>query len=269
MLGTLVEITARGLPQARLNAAVEAAFAAVQRVQDLMSFHDEASDVSRVNRHAARRAVTVDEWTFAVLAEALEFSRLSGGAFDITVAPTLIAWGFLPRHIRRTPGRAASWTDITLLSSRRVRFRRPLALDLGGIAKGFAVDQAIGALQTAGVSSGVVNAGGDLRVFGSRRQEIHVRHPASPGLLLPLFQLRNEAVATSAPYFSARCWRGRTVSPLVHPPTREPFTSPVSVSVRASRCVLADALTKVVLADACDAESVLTAFGAQALVLSA
>ena len=112
-----------------------------------------------------------------------------------------------------------------------------------------------------------MNAGGDLRVFGDGAQQVLIRHPKSPSVLLPVLSLREEAVATSAPYFSARRWRGRTVSHLVDPRTRRSFTTAVSVSVQASLCSVADALTKVVLA-AEDAPPVLAAFGARALVLS-
>ena len=159
--------------------------------------------------------------------------------------------------------------DIELLTRRRVRFRRPLTVDLGGIAKGFAVDKTVEALQARDVSSGIVNAGGDLRVFGSGSTTIHLRHPASPGFLLPVLQLRDEAVATSAPCFSIRRQRGRLVSHLVDPATQEPFTAPLSISVRAPCCLLADALTKIVLADPHTAEGVLGEFKAQAVVLSA
>jgi thiamine biosynthesis lipoprotein len=148
-----------------------------------------------------------------------------------------------------------------------VRFACPVIVDLGGIAKGFAVDRAVEALRRCGVSSGFVNAGGDLRVFGDGARHALVRHPSSPGPLLPAFELCEETFATSAPYFSLRRWRGRTVSHLVDPRTRRSFTSAVSVSVRASACSLADALTKVVFA-AEDAAPVLEAFGARALVVS-
>ena len=268
LLGTFVEITARGLPSARLHTAIDTAFAAIERVQARMSFHVETSDITRLNRLAVRRAVTVDEWTFTVLADACRIAQLSGGAFDITVAPTLVSWGLLPRPPGRRWNRAASWEDIELLPNNRVRFRRALAVDLGGIAKGFAVDQAVAALQTAGAQAGLVNAGGDLRVFGEVARKIHIRHPAHPGLLLPYFNLRDEAVATSSPGFSRHPWRGRIVSHLVHAATRTPHLAPVSVSVRAPRCALADALTKVVLAAEPLAEPVLAAFGAHALVLA-
>jgi FAD:protein FMN transferase len=270
LLGTLVEVLASGLEPSRAGVAIQRAFMAVERVHRLMSFHESSSDVSRLNRSGCRRPVAVDPWTFAVLTEAQELSRISAGAFDVTVASDLVRWGLLPGSrtaFSREDWHGGSWVDIELLPRCRVRFARPVTIDLGGIAKGFAVDRAVDALQRCGVPSGVVNAGGDLRVFGDGAQKVSVRHPGAPSTLLPVLELREEAVATSAPYFSVRRWRGRTVSHLVDPRTRRSFTTAVSVSVRASLCSIADALTKVVFT-AEDAAPVLEASGARALILS-
>src|SRR5437660_7414174 len=96
LLGTFVEIAASGAESTDLEAAVEAAFAAVARVHRLMSFHDPESDVSRLNREAKAGVVAVDPWTFEVLAIAQDLHRRSGGAFEIAVAPMLQDLGLLP-----------------------------------------------------------------------------------------------------------------------------------------------------------------------------
>ena len=209
LLGTLVEISASS-PGA--EHAVAQAFRAVERVHALMSYHDPASDLSRLNREAAFRPVTVDEWTWQVLAAAREFSAASDGLFDVSVAPVLTRLGYLPRHAdfpRACP--QADWRDIELLAHSRVRFARPLRADLGGIAKGFAVDRAVEALRASGVASGRVNAGGDLRRFGAQAEAVHVRHPHAPTLLLPLAELGDGAAATSAGYFAPRQRDGRPI----------------------------------------------------------
>jgi len=102
LLGTFVEIAAAGVARSDLEAAVEAAFAAVATVHRLMSFHDPASDVSRLNRaapvlgRARGRAVPVHPFTWQVLAAAADMSWRSAGLFDITVAPVLQRMGLLP-----------------------------------------------------------------------------------------------------------------------------------------------------------------------------
>src|SRR3974390_1282514 len=95
LLGTFVEIAASGDAQA-LDAAVEAAFGAVTKVHHLMSFHDPASDVSRLNRDAGDEDVAIDAWTYEVIGAAVDLHRRSHGAFDITIAPALQRLGLPP-----------------------------------------------------------------------------------------------------------------------------------------------------------------------------
>jgi thiamine biosynthesis lipoprotein len=149
-----------------------------------------------------------------------------------------------------------------------VRFLRPLALDLGGIAKGFAVDSAIDILRQEDVTAAVVNAGGDLRVFGAKPSTIHLRHPSCPQTFAHTIHLRQSALATSSPCFTQRHWHGHQVSHLVDPIRRKAITGPVSVSVRACQCWLADALTKVVLSAPDRAQALLAKYQAEAYVLA-
>lgn len=269
LLGTLVEIRASATgPQARLQAAIDAAFAAVERVQRLMSFHDAGSEVSALNREALHLPLRVDAQTWTVLAAAQRLSRLSQGAFDITVAARLQDWGYLPPTSASAPiACVGNWTDIELLDDARVRFHRPLRIDLGGIAKGYSVDCAIDALQQAGIETALVNAGGDLRVLGSQPQTVQLRHPRQPALAAHALTLCNEALATSANYYSRRVSGAGEISPLLDPRSRQPWLGSASVSVRAGDCMSADALTKLVLFAAPElAERVLAAYDAQAYV---
>jgi FAD:protein FMN transferase len=269
LLGTVVEIRATALTEAsRLHAAVDAAFDRIELVHRLMSYHDPESDLSRLNRCSAGRAHCVDPHTYEVLHAALHFARLSGGAFDPCVAQQLEQWGYLPAASSPPPTAPASWQDIELLSGHRVRFKRPMRLDLGGIAKGYAVDLATEALQRANVRQLVVNAGGDMRAAGDQVHHVSLRHPHAPTATTNPVQLRNSALATSAAYFSRRFSGSRTVSALLDPRSREPYVVDNSVSVRARDCMTADALTKVVLfAPASTAERVLDQCGAEAFVL--
>ena len=178
MLGTFVQIQAFGSNADELEDAVEAAFLPIAQVHQLMSFHDPESEVSRMNRDASHKGVSVHPWTWRVLKSAQEFSRNTDGIFDITMAGQLVKWNYLPRYGARYGG--GSWRDIILEATGRVRFRRPLLIDFGGIAKGFAVDRAVEVLKRNRVTGGIVNGGGDLRVFGSASQLVHLRHPAEP-----------------------------------------------------------------------------------------
>jgi len=267
LLGTLVEITAGGDP-AILSAAVERAFAAIERVHQLMSVHERASDVSRLNRGGHRGAIEVDPQTWVVLAQAQRVSAASGGAFDVTVAPRLVEWGYLPAAEQPLPrSRPGGYRLIELLVGHRVRFGAPLMIDLGGIAKGYAVDVACAALSACGVANYVVNAGGDLRVGGAPAI-VHLRHPRRPVATLVLGSVRDCAIATSASYFAGRDGNGGRVHPIVAPATGAPACDRGSISVRAADCMTADALTKVVAVLGTAAQPALAHLHAEAILLS-
>jgi thiamine biosynthesis lipoprotein len=263
LLGTFVEVTAEGPDQSELNQAIDKAFAAVNEVHRLMSFHEPTSDVSRLNEEAMHKPVQVHPATELVLRAAKEFSSESNGVFDITVASTLSALQFLPQ--RGTRAQKAGWRDIIFVGDHKVRFRHPLTIDLGGIAKGFAVDRATEALIAAGVRTGVVNAGGDLRVFGPKTRLVQIRHPNDPARIGATVILRDTSLATSALYFSQRVSCGR--SPLIDGRTHRPVSDKASVSVYASDCMTADALTKIVFALRDDAEPILDRHCAGSLLL--
>ncbi len=225
LLGTIVEIQASGNDAVSAR-AISAGFAAIEKVHRLMSFHEPQSDVSRLNFGANRCVIKVHPWTWKVLKTAQRLSSASDGVFDITVAPTLAAWGFLPQSGQKDPD--ATWRDIFLEENCGVRFARNLSIDLGGIAKGFAVDRAVEAMRRNGVRRGFVNAGGDVRVFGRNKHIVQLRHPAalcataaaalsfaaarSPHPQL-LFFAGSDPGRSSRPY-----WMGETGKPRSAPP---------------------------------------------------
>jgi thiamine biosynthesis lipoprotein len=263
-LGTMVEITAEGTHD---QDAVGSAFAAIARVHALMSFHDGASDVSRLNRAAVGEVVAVDHDTWEVLHVAGEVARLSDGAFDIACAPRLVEWQMLPAPQAKAPHVLPGAEVLALQVDGTVRKLAPGWIDLGGIAKGYAVDLAVGVLQRAGVPGGCVNAGGDLRVFGTARIPVTVRSPRAPGTSGAELTLSDTALATSATYFSAARRGGQTVSALLDARDGSAIEAERSASVQARRCVLADALTKVVLATGDVYHPALAACGATAFLL--
>ncbi|MGB8342118.1 MAG: FAD:protein FMN transferase [Chthoniobacterales bacterium] len=240
LLGTFVEIAARAPNETILRRAIAVGFIAVTEVQWRMNRHDPLSELSRLNREAARRKVAVHRSTLAVLRAAERFARESDGAFDITA------------------GSEGSWRDVLIDEDGRVHFRRPLTIDLGGIAKGFAVDRAIAALRKAGAISGIVNAGGDLRVFGDEVQAVQVRHPLDPGHPAGMVHLRDRALATSGRYFSSALVDGRTGGSL---------PGATSVTVAARDCLTADSLTKIAFALRGAAEELLARYEADAFLL--
>jgi thiamine biosynthesis lipoprotein len=265
LLGTFVEVQAIGTNAAELESAVDSAFLAIAHVHRLMSFHDRDSDVSHMNRDAHYKLVRVHPWTSRVLKSAQEFSRNTDGIFDVTMAGQLVKWNYLPRY--GACFSRGSWRDIILKANRHVRFRRPLLIDCGGIAKGFAVDRAVEVLKRKRVTAGIVNAGGDLRVFGSASQLVHLRHPTHPRRAVAAVRLRERAIATSGIYFARTKNRGRCVSPILNGRTNRAASDLISVTVAAANCMTADALTKVVFALRERAAPLLAQYSADALLV--
>ncbi len=266
LLGTLVEILAVTDRSSAIRATT-AAFEAIASVHRLMSAHEPDSDVGRLNRCAHGQPVRVDAQTWQVLEVARRISAASRGAFDVCVAPVLARWGYLPDWVGRGCDATAGWEAIELLPDCHVRFRAPVAIDLGGIAKGYAVDRASAVLRAHGVARFTVNAGGDLRI-GDGPETVHVRDPACPRRLLPLAAVSDAAVATSGAYFAAQTWHGRLVHPIVVPGSRRCTPVGASVTVLAPECIVADALTKVVAVLDGASEGVLARFGAAACVIA-
>jgi FAD:protein FMN transferase len=276
LLGTFVEIEVARAASAEIEAAVEAAFAAVAEVHRLMSFHEAGSDVTRLNRDAAAGPVRVHDWTYRVLETALDLNRRSAGAFDIAVAPVLQEMGLLPeqpgscRHEDRLRQYADGVDAIRLLPGRRVRFaHHGIGVDLGGIAKGFAVDRAVDVLRDRGMTDGLVNAGGDLAAFGSRRYPVDIRDPRRPDRAMCRVEVSGAALASSAGRFDPSRSDRASGAAVIDPMTRLPARAVVGATVSAPCCVIADALTKVVMIAGEDAAALLECYGASAMFVSA
>lgn len=269
LLGTFVEIKLISPPVdlglGRAHQVIDQAFRQIKQIQQLMSFYDPDSQLSILNREAFQTSIRVHSLVYALLLRAQKVFLASQGLFDCTVADRLVDWSLLPQQI--ISPESATQADVLLLPNRMVHYNKPLLLDLGGIAKGFAVDLAIHALRQAGIQNAVVNAGGDLRVMGKINEPISIRSPQDPQHMLSVGELSAGALATSAIYYSRREFKGKTVSALVNPYDREAVTSPHSFSVVAPTAWLADALTKVVAVSADTAHPCLDLFGASAFII--
>ncbi|HUK02849.1 MAG TPA: FAD:protein FMN transferase [Steroidobacteraceae bacterium] len=212
-------------------AAVASAFAAIARVEYLLHPSRAGSDLALINAAACASSVGVRKETLRVLALARRVHQASEGVFDPC-----------------TPSASGRFSDIEIADDGSVRCRAPVSIDLGGIAKGFAVDLAIEALQESGCRTGFVNAGGDMRAFGHEAHQIIVRRAAGVDIAVTLC---DSALAVSdidadgsgrppehRGYYS-RCFDERN--------SREPGLHQRFAAVTAAEAALADALTKCVL----------------------
>ncbi len=238
LLGTVVEIAIQTDNETAFVNATDAAFARVEEIHHAMSFHERASDLSAITNAAVGTTLRISPDTWKTLSLSLEIEALSHGAFNPTVAPALVQRGVLPMPVNgEIPATASSLAaSISMQENHKVRILKRVWIDLGGIAKGYAVDAAVTALELHNVRAGVVNAGGDLRVFGDLEHTVAVRVPSEPNQVIAIATLENLSCATSAMYYAAAETIAGSQGQLKYE----------SVSVIATSCAVADALTKIV-----------------------
>jgi FAD:protein FMN transferase len=255
-MGCAYAIVGYGPDEPALSRALEAALDEVDRIDRLMSHYKAESPLSRLNREASLRPVAVEKELFDFLAESLRYSRESGGAFDVTVGPLMKAWGFF-RGGGRVPGDAelaaarerVGYTHVLLdAAARTIAFDRPgMELDLGGIAKGYAVDRAVGVLREAGVAAALVSSGGST-VYGlgappgREAWTVEVQDPADPSRVAFTLPLRDRALSISGTSEKSFERDGVRYAHIMDPRTGRPVRGVLGVAVLAETGTAGDAL---------------------------
>jgi FAD:protein FMN transferase len=254
LMGTVVEISVHGADPGRLEAAVTTAFAEMARIERLMQPAGEGSDVARLT--ASTQGAEVAPETAAVIALGQQVAAASGGAFDMGLGRLKALWGIeseaprvpTPEEIRQAL--AGTGPDGLRLTDRRVEKASPeLAVDLGAIAKGYAIDRASEILRRAGVESASINAGGDIRLIGERDGRpwrIAIQHPRDAGRELAMLELADVAVVTSGDYERFFEKDGDRYHHIFDPRTGYPAGRCQSVTVVTPSAALADALSTAV-----------------------
>jgi len=265
VMGTFARAVAVAADSKIADKAIEAALAEIENVDKLMSDYKSDSEISRVNRDAFTHPVPVSEPTYEVLKRSIEFSKLTGGAFDITVGPLVDLWrsakkkNAVPSEEEIAAAKAKVGFEKLILDDqqRTVRFAvEGMRLDLGGIAKGYAVDKAIEAMQKAGAVGGMVDIGGDLRCFGKppkgkTKWSVGLQNPdisknADESDLLLILKLDSAAVATSGDYQQFALIEGKRYSHIINRRTGAGAVGLSSVTIIADNATDADALATAV-----------------------
>lgn len=255
VMGTLAEIVVVESDVARARASIDAAFTELRTVDRAMSRFDPASDVGRVNAARSGARVAVSAETAAVVAAGLSWAEATGGRFDPGLARAVALWDVGRRDVpppeeavRRYAGRDLHRELVVERGSGAAIVRRhpDVAVDLGGIAKGHAVDRAVRALREHGIRDAMVSAGGDLYAMGRSPEgdpwRVGIRSPDDPTRLADEIEVEDRAVATSGDYESFFEHGGRRYHHLLDPSTGAPrVTSARSLTVTADRCLDADA----------------------------
>ena len=266
VMGTFARVVAVAADSSTAKKCIEAALAKIQKVDELMSDYKSDSEISEVNRDGAKRPVKVSESTYEVLRRSVEFSKLTGGAFDVTVGPLVDLWraageaNSVPSDNELAAARVRVGYEKLILDANEMSVRfavEGMRIDLGGIAKGYAIDRAIEAMQSSGAAGGMVEIGGDIRCFGVPAGHkdswlVGLQDPCKAvegigtGELLLKLKLVNGAVATSGDYQQFILIEGKRHSHIIDRKTAAGAQGLSSATIIANSATDADALATAV-----------------------
>jgi len=256
-MGTIIEITLIGDDEEAAHQAVLQAFQEIKRIETLMSPWLDSSDVARINRSAGKERVKVSPETFEVIQKAQEISELSEGGFDITIGPLTELWR-KAREKKIPPSIEEVKEKLGLVNFKNIETdqegkvflkKKNMAIDLGGIAKGYAVDRAFEFLKSLRYKNLIVNAGGDLRVGGFKNNQlwsIGIQNPRESQKILARISISDTAVATSGDYEKFFLYQGKRYHHIFSPKDGFPTDDCQSVTVLCKEGTIADALATAV-----------------------
>jgi len=259
-MGTTFTIYLYAANEEQASEYFEAAFEEIERLDEALSNYRTSSELSRINRLVANQAVTTDPEVFELLQRSLDYSRRSGGAFDITVGPLMRAWGFF-RGKGRYPAAeelakarvSVGWQGVVLdPATRTVHFLVPgLELDLGGIGKGYAVDRVVVLLREMGVKSALIDAGSSTIYAigappGKPGWNVRVPQPGNRLQAISTVLLRDASLSTSGNYEKYFQLDGRIYCHIMNPQTGEPVQGMLQTTVITPEATDSDALSTAV-----------------------
>lgn len=264
LMDTLVSIKVYGDDPAALKAAVAAAYSEMHRIADLVdhfpvpgSVDCQNSDVCRINEAAGIKPVHVDADTLAMLLLAKKYHDLSAGAFDVTIGPVMDLWGFAGKN-PRVPAPQLIAESLTLVDNdsfivnsqeQTVYLQRVgMKLDLGALAKGYATEKALQALEKYGIKKALIDAGGNIRVLGTNARNtpwrIGIKDPRKGDAMVAVVALEEDAAAvTSGDYYRYFEVNGKRYHHILDPRSGYPANENMTVTVVTKDAGLADVLS--------------------------
>ena len=253
-MGTLVSITAVAGTEAVAQAAATAGFAEIRRLEELLSTWIPTSELSRVNASAGVMPVHVSSETLTVVQRAMQAAEVTDGGFNIAIGPAVEAWSVTDSQHIPTESELDALRPLVDLQAVHVDVREQtiyldkagMRIDVGGIGKGYAADQAVEALRRAGAIAGVVALSGDIKTFGrlpgGKIFPVGIQHPRKDGSVLAWIDLQDEAISTAGDYERFFERDGVRYHHILDPRTLQPARSCQSVTVVAREGIWADGL---------------------------
>lgn len=257
-MGTLVEVSAVG-PPSQTKPAIEEAFNELKRVEALTSFHKD-SGLTQINNWAGKADAKADQELIDLIDVSIKFAQLSEGAFDPTIGPIARLWNFSGNDGPRLPGSQEIEATLPLVGWKLIQTdtqnktvslpEQDMALDLGAIAKGYALDRAAEKMKSMGVKSALINAGGDIVAFGVKAPgkpwRIGIQDPRNPNGMIAVAEINDRAVVTSGDYERFFIQDDKRYHHILDPKTGQPAYGLQSVTIVAPDGVTADALSTAV-----------------------
>ncbi len=214
LMGTTVETTARSSNVNLCKKALLASYEEMQRVENLLSCEKDSSEISAINRASGLHPVKVSYETLEMLKRAKAYGQKYHGIFDVTIGPLSDLWGFSedkeivlpPDTTIKRLSKLVNYKDMVINEKDSTAFLRKkgMSIDLGGIAKGYAIDRGSSILKEMGITNFILNAGGDIYVSGTKDDstlwKLGIKHPRNTNDLIAIFNLKDFAVATSGDY---------------------------------------------------------------------
>ena len=258
-MDTFVQISIydQGRSKEELDPIVDSAFKRMEEIECITNNYDDSSFVSLINREAGERTIALDSVMYDLMLTSDRINKLSAGAFDITIESVKQLWNFSDDN-HQIPGdslinQKLHWVgaEHIKLEDNRLQFDSPdVNIDLGAIAKGYAIDQAINLLSQKGITDAMVNGGGDLRTICSAltrgKRRVWIKHPRNSDVLFGYFRMDQGSVATSGDYERFFIYDSIRYHHILDPKTGYPARDCVSVTIQAPTATEADGLATAV-----------------------
>ncbi|MBW1975031.1 MAG: FAD:protein FMN transferase [Deltaproteobacteria bacterium] len=256
LMDTVVSIQVVHSNPKEASRVLDKAFAFMKKLSNKMNSHNRNSEIAHLNARGYPGPFHVSDELFQVIEESVEVSRITGGAFDITVGPLLELWPIYRKNNFKVPDQEQLMKALKLVgwqylkldpAARTVRFQKKgMKIDLGGIAKGFIVDRTIEFLKKMGIRGALINAGGDIYAMGKTPSgdpwKIGVRHPRDPDRLIAVLGISDGSVVTSGDYERYITKNGVKYTHVVDPRTGFTVQKTASVTIIGNTTAFADAL---------------------------
>lgn len=259
MMDTFIQISIydQDKTSEELNKISEFAFKQIQKIESITNDYDDSSTISLINREAGERSVALDSVMQDLILSSDSINKISNGAFDITLGSVKQLWSFAPEN-PRIPGDALIQQQLENVGHQqlsiedgKIKFKLPgVKLDLGAIAKGYAIDAAIQVLKDNSISDAMVNAGGDLRTLCSDltkgKRKVWIKHPRKTDAFFGYFKMDEGSVATSGDYERFFIYDSVRYHHILDSKTGNPARKCVSVTIQAASATEADGLATAV-----------------------